>query len=232
MTIVGIDTAISNTGMAVIDSLSGIPIALYKPIPKHDASNYRHQWEKLDKILNVFESVLDTYQVYFVGFEDYVVGGNQRATTAVTAELVGALRRICVSRGIGCCRVHASKTLKFVRKARKVTKTEIRNYARDYLGLSKNVLKQCKIAPSDESDIADALVIANIARLVSRVNALASRKNYTLIEAMRELSVADAWESRWKELLFYTGSGILEKSGLAWLPKVSPDKFIGRKNEI
>lgn len=211
--ILGIDTAISNTGMAVID-LEGRLLDLLKPIPKKTTEVFPHQWAKIDRVMEAFERLLSRHQPLVVGFEDYLVGGNQQATTAVTAELVGAIRYRCINYESFYCRVHPTKTLKFVRKARKVTKTEIRDFAREHLGLTKQVLKDAKIDPSDESDIADALVIANIARLAYSVRVMIVENNVSPGYAVDRIAEEMKWPDRWKEIMVYTGSGIFEKPGL------------------
>jgi len=180
MLYVGIDTALNNT--AVVIGNSQKIVFAGKPFPKKKRSDQAvnpgetYGPERIRDIVSYIQSSMRTAQKdygrvivgqyplgrdFFMGIEDYLLGRHQ--TCYETAELVGVIRNWCLTNSVGWCMNHPMKVLKYVRKAKKVTKTEIINWFQETYG--KNIFKYHNIDGLDRSDIADAAVNMRIAEM-------------------------------------------------------------------
>lgn len=208
MLVAGVDTALVNTGLVILDE-AGAPFFSGKPLPKKewkgDSDSLFHTHHRIRAMVAWIENRIHTYSNHrlCVAFEDYLMSGRQRSYK--TAEMLALLKDWCWSHEIPYCLVHPAKTKKYVVKKKKVTKKEIIDY----------VMAECPrvfngIDRADYSDIADAWVIAKIGWLVFRAVShpdpkVAVRDNPQL-------------EDRWKEILLGP-TGIMEKPGLVYLPR-------------
>lgn len=204
--IVGIDTALVNTGFVVLNEIGEV-ISSAKPFSK------KHFKGDLDSLFNTHRRIHEVagwiwkrvYQLDkpFVALEDYLLTGRQRSYK--TAELVAILKEKFWEHHIPYCLVHPLKTKKYVVKKRKVSKTEIIKYVMEY---ASDVFS-C-IDRADYSDIADAWVIAMIGKLI--VDAMKMGKG-DLEGAKVAILCHPGLEERWKEILL-GDTGIMGKPGL------------------
>lgn len=202
----GIDTALVNAGLVILDG-AGVPVYSGKPYPKK-------KWEGDDdslflthrRVRDAANWVMHKVQLHapppdvFLAVEDYLLTGYQRSYK--TAELVSLLKNWCWDRKIPYCMVAPAKTKKYVIKKKEVSKTEIIAFAQqDCPKVFEGVDK------ADYSDIADAYAIAKIGQLVYEAAQHPDSVAYTQ---------GSKWEQRWKEILVGQGepTGILNKPGL------------------
>jgi len=203
---VGIDTALVNTGLVILDE-AGVPVYSGKPFPKKewkgDSDSFFWQYRRIaycrDWIQDTLFDNLHTDQ-YFIAIEDYLLTGY--ATSYKTAELISIIKDWCHEEKIRYCLVHPAKTKKYVIKKKKVSKTEMIAHAKEscptvFEGIDR----------ADYGDIADAYAIAKVGQLV--------------YEAMRHDDPEDyvrrcIWPERWKEMLLgqTKPTGIITKPGL------------------
>lgn len=217
MFFVGIDTALVNTGLVILDE-AGVPVFSGKPFPKkqwkgdEDSFFNTHKrvrelfqwvsytlWEKIPSSSPTELRECELHTKCFLAIEDYLLTGYQRSYK--TAELVALIKNWCWSTRIKYCLVHPLKTQKYVIKKKGVTKTEMIAYAKLKCPAVFN-----GIDAADYSDIADAYSIAKIGQLA--------------YEALKsddpEAYISNAnWEPRWKEIMV-GDSGIVTKPGLSY----------------
>lgn len=202
--VLGIDTALINTGVVVLDCSTGAFIWAGKPFPKKD-----HR-EKDDSFFNEYDTIKRTtdwiwkyildysrYSPLFVAMEDYLLTSYARSYK--TAELNSAVKDRMHSNRVPYCLVHPLKTKKYVVKQKTVTKTEIIDYVKTH---QPETFKG--IDKADYSDIADAWAIAKIGQLVYQ--AMSQPDPHAFLKT-------PAIEPRWREILV-GDTGIIDKPGL------------------
>lgn len=213
--IVGLDTALQNSGLVILDK-SLKTVWAGKPFEPQDKLRKMFRivavvdW--VEKVLLSQAMVKDPGKplnqvIDMVAMEDYPLTGHQKAYE--TAELLGCLKMFCVINKVNFCLVHPSKTKKYVVKKKEVSKTEIIEYV-------QKVDPDClKMVPSKQySDVADAWVIAQIGAMVH----LGEKYRCNVEPAppiWDNLATREDWEVRWRELLYTDGTGILTKPGLS-----------------
>lgn len=218
MHFVGVDTALVNTGLVILDG-AGEVVYSGKPYPKKgyhgdpDSFFWQHRRirETADWILGtVMEEVVKATRsggdkplrdLVFIAFEDYLM--TKFASAYKTAELVALLKDWCHGMKVPYCLVHPMKTKKYVVKQKKVSKTEMIAHCKK---VAPKVLEGHDRA--DHGDLADAYAIAKVGMLV--YNAMVSTDPESYVRAQT------LWPDRWKEILLGQSkpTGIITKPGL------------------
>jgi len=191
--VIGIDTALRHTGVAVLDVDSNTVVDYEKVMPPADITGTAQLVYLLDGIDDI--ALRNRYPVIWA-IEDYFP--TSRVTSHRTAELIGALKVYLHISVKDYCMVHPSKTLKYVIKKRKVSKREIIDYVRREFNFRD---EPDGLSEKDMSDVCDAVVVAAIGKMVYLHH--------------HDPQVAEGWEPRWKEIVLTDKSGILTKEGLA-----------------
>lgn len=208
-TFIGIDTALQNTGVAVLDQ-SGHPLEVFKPIDPNSSS----AWHSMERVLKIRDSIRATVEKYsnktgdnkvFVAMEDFIM--SKFSTAYQTAELLGILKAFCHDSGIGYCLVHPLKTKKYVRKAKDVSKTEIIEFWENRFSTEfpSFIPRWSELPGSARSDCADALCIGDIGRLV-----------WLESQVSDFLRPGKTLPPHHSEIIWVADTGILTKPGLFW----------------